>query len=91
MPQPESIQAYADRALTAQQSAGGHLPLPADGYTAWDSFPYEARPARMPQLRGTFNLLWDDILPPLPDQVRADNAAAVVARVGSAYGGVAHA
>ncbi len=153
MPLPESTDSYADRALAAQESAGGHLPLPADGLTTWPSFPFDgdlrarvlqppvdvenarmgddpetcwcrdpaadagwpilwsdgrchigrwgdggahghvwfiARPARMPQLRGTFMALWDDILPPLPADVRAANDAAVVARVAAAYGGVVH-
>ena len=34
---------------------------------------FMTRPARMPQLRGTFASLWDDILPPVPEDVwRAD-------------------
>ena len=36
-----------------------------------------ARPARMPQLLGTFAAIWDDILPPLPEQVWRENIAAV--------------
>ena len=46
-----------------------------------------ARPARVPQLRGSFLLVWDDLLPPTPaEQVRAD--AAVVARgLAASYGG----
>lgn len=208
MPLPESIEAYAARVLAAQESTGGHLPLPADGLTTWPSFPVEgdlrartleplvdaesprlgenpgtcwcqdaaagagwrvlwsddhwqikaapssgapvllileprahldladlpreraaefgiltvlltaaiealpsvgrchvarwgdggahghiwfiARPARMPQLRGTFMALWDDIIPPIPDEVRAANDRAVVQRVAAAYGGVVH-
>lgn len=46
-----------------------------------------ARPARMPQMRGTFNALWDDILPPVPAEVARDNAAAVVAALIATYGG----
>ena len=38
-----------------------------------------ARPARMPQLRGTCMALWDDVLPPVPVEVRDANARAVVA------------
>ncbi|HEU4514168.1 MAG TPA: hypothetical protein VFR87_13765 [Nocardioidaceae bacterium] len=30
---------------------------------------FMARPARMPQLRGTFASLWDDILPPVPEDI----------------------
>lgn len=48
-----------------------------------------ARPARMPQLRGTCLALWDDLLPRMPaEQIRA-NAAAVAAHVVSSYGGQA--
>ena len=35
-----------------------------------------ARPARIPQLIGSFATIWDDILPPLPEEIwRADLAA----------------
>jgi diadenosine tetraphosphate (Ap4A) HIT family hydrolase len=36
-----------------------------------------ARPARIPQLTGSFAAIWDDILPPLPDEVREENLAAL--------------
>ncbi len=36
-----------------------------------------ARPARLPQLIGSFAAIWDDILPPLPETVWRDNLAAV--------------
>jgi diadenosine tetraphosphate (Ap4A) HIT family hydrolase len=36
-----------------------------------------ARPARIPQLLGTFAAIWDDILPPLPEEVWRENIAAV--------------
>lgn len=38
-----------------------------------------ARPARMPQIVGSFVALWDDILPPLPEDMRLGNIAAVKA------------
>jgi diadenosine tetraphosphate (Ap4A) HIT family hydrolase len=38
-----------------------------------------ARPARMPQLLGTFAAIWDDVLPPLPEDVWRENIAAVAA------------
>ena len=38
-----------------------------------------ARPARIPQLLGTFAAIWDDILPPLPEDVWRGNIAAVAA------------
>jgi diadenosine tetraphosphate (Ap4A) HIT family hydrolase len=37
------------------------------------------RPARVPQLLGTFAAVWDDILPPLPEEVWRANLAAVAA------------
>jgi diadenosine tetraphosphate (Ap4A) HIT family hydrolase len=51
---------------------------------------FMARPARLPQLIGSFAAIWDDILPPTPEDVwRADLAA--VARAMAAGGGTAHA
>ena len=38
-----------------------------------------ARPARMPQLIGSFAAIWDDILPPVPEEVWRANVDAVVA------------
>jgi diadenosine tetraphosphate (Ap4A) HIT family hydrolase len=32
-----------------------------------------ARPARLPQLTGSFVAIWDDVLPPLPEEIRRDN------------------
>jgi diadenosine tetraphosphate (Ap4A) HIT family hydrolase len=52
-------------------------------------FWFMARPARMPQLRMSFAAIWDDILPPVPEELwRGDNAA--VARALAAGGGRAH-
>lgn len=39
---------------------------------------FMARPARLPQLIGSFTAIWDDILPPLPEAVWRANIAAVV-------------
>lgn len=36
-----------------------------------------ARPARLPQLAGIFAAVWDDILPPTPEDVWRENLAAV--------------
>ena len=36
-----------------------------------------ARPARFPQLIGSFAAVWDDILPPVPDAIWQDNLAIV--------------
>jgi hypothetical protein len=48
-----------------------------------------ARPTRMPQLRGTCLALWDDFLPAVPDDVREENARAVVEQLVHAFGGTA--
>lgn len=48
-----------------------------------------ARPARMPQLRTSFAAIWDDILPPLPEELWRANLARV-ARALAASGGRAH-
>ena len=37
-----------------------------------------ARPARLPQLIGSFAAIWDDVLPPLPEALWRANIAAVV-------------
>lgn len=203
---PESIEDFHARALAAQEAAGGHLPLPEDGYTTWAAFPFDgdltvkalapladeeaaregdnpaechcapstparpdwpvrwrdehwlvkqappsgspaifvleplehldmhelsrdraaeygvlsvalvqaiealpsvgrchigrwgdggahghvwfiARPTRTPQLRGTFNTLWDDLLPPIPQDVWREHAGAVIAHLVATVGG----
>ena len=38
---------------------------------------FMARPARIPQLAGSFAAIWDDVLPPLPDDVLEENLAAL--------------
>jgi diadenosine tetraphosphate (Ap4A) HIT family hydrolase len=38
---------------------------------------FMARPARLPQVRGTFAAIWDDVLPPLPAEIWRTNQAAV--------------
>ena len=43
---------------------------------------FMARPARVPQLIGSFAAIWDDILPPLPEDVWRSNLDAVVAALG---------
>jgi hypothetical protein len=42
---------------------------------------FMARPARMPQLTGSFAAIWDDILPPIPDKIWRENLALVVAEL----------
>jgi hypothetical protein len=39
---------------------------------------FMARPARMPQLASSFAAIWDDILPPTPQEIWDANVAAVV-------------
>jgi hypothetical protein len=41
-----------------------------------------ARTARMEQLRSSFAAVWDDVLPPTPDDVWRANLALVVAALG---------
>lgn len=52
-------------------------------------FWFMGRPARMPQLRGSFAAIWDDMLPPVPEDIRRANLA-VVARALAAGGGRSH-
>jgi diadenosine tetraphosphate (Ap4A) HIT family hydrolase len=40
---------------------------------------FMARPGRLPQLIGSFAAIWDDILPPVPEDVWRANLAAVAA------------
>jgi diadenosine tetraphosphate (Ap4A) HIT family hydrolase len=42
---------------------------------------FMARPARLPQLVGSFAAIWDDILPPTPEPIWRANIAAVVAEL----------
>ena len=34
---------------------------------------FMARPARLPQLKGSFAAIWDDVLPPLPEELWKEN------------------
>ena len=43
---------------------------------------FMARPARIPQLIGSFAAIWDDILPPLPAEVRQENLEVLKAALG---------
>jgi diadenosine tetraphosphate (Ap4A) HIT family hydrolase len=44
---------------------------------------FMARPARIPQLIGNFAAIWDDILPPTPDDIWRANVDAVVKALGT--------
>lgn len=45
------------------------------------------RPVRMPQLRGSFLPMWADVLPPVPDDVMAENVRSVVGALVRSSGG----
>ena len=42
-----------------------------------------ARPARIPQLTGSFAAVWDDVLPPLPEAIWRENLEAVARALSS--------
>ena len=74
-------------AVEALPSVGrAHLSRWGDGGAHLHVF-FIARPALMPQLRGTCMALWDDFLPPVPLEVRDDNARFVVERLVASHGG----
>ena len=50
---------------------------------------FMARPARIPQLVGSFAAIWDDILPPVPDHIWHANLVAVADAL-AADGGIVH-
>jgi diadenosine tetraphosphate (Ap4A) HIT family hydrolase len=78
-----------ERAVDAVGEIGRvHVGRWGDG-SAHLHFWFIARPARMPQLRTSFAAIWDDILPPLPEELWRSNLAAV-ARSLAAGGGRAH-
>jgi diadenosine tetraphosphate (Ap4A) HIT family hydrolase len=43
---------------------------------------FMARPARLPQLIGSFAAVWDEVLPPLPEDVWRENLAIVARELG---------
>jgi hypothetical protein len=44
---------------------------------------FMARPARIPQLVGSFAAIWDDVLPPLPEELWRANLAIVARELNS--------
>jgi hypothetical protein len=48
-----------------------------------------ARPAGFGQLRGTWMAIWDDLLPAMPADQQAADAASVAAALAASYGGTA--
>jgi diadenosine tetraphosphate (Ap4A) HIT family hydrolase len=47
---------------------------------------FMARPARFPQLIGSFAAIWDDILPPVPEAIWRDNLANVLRELATSPG-----
>jgi hypothetical protein len=40
-----------------------------------------ARPARLPQLIGSFAAIWDDVLPPVPEELWRSNQQQILERL----------
>jgi diadenosine tetraphosphate (Ap4A) HIT family hydrolase len=78
-----------DRAITTVLSEIGrvHVCRWGDGSAHFHMW-FMARPARLPQLVGSFAAIWDDILPPLPDEIWQANLS-VVAQELARSGGTA--
>lgn len=91
---PDDLAAEQGRLLVAVAAAMEELPSVARAHVMrigdgavhlhwW----FLGRPARMLQFRGSFNVVWDDIVPPIPVEVRDANAAFVVDRLIERVGG----
>lgn len=66
-----------ERAVASVPGVGRvHVCKWGDG-TAHVHFWFLARPARLPQLKGSFAAIWDDVLPPTPAEVWKENLAIV--------------
>jgi diadenosine tetraphosphate (Ap4A) HIT family hydrolase len=85
---PEELQAElgpmlvkVQRAVRAIPDVGNvHVCRWGDGgehFHVW----FMARPARIPQLIGSFAAIWDDVLPPLPEDVWRENLAIVASEL----------
>ncbi len=71
-----------ERAVRAVPDIGRvHVCRWGDG-SAHLHFWFIARPARFPQLIGSFAAIWDDVLPPTPEDVWLENLAAVARALG---------
>jgi diadenosine tetraphosphate (Ap4A) HIT family hydrolase len=78
----------AERAVAIVPEIGRvHVCKWGDG-TAHLHFWFMGRPARLPQLIGSFAAIWDDVLPPTPEGIWRENLA-TVARVLAEDGGEA--
>ena len=73
-----------ERAVSSVEGVGRvHVCRWGDGgahFHVW----FIARPRRLPQLRGSFVAIWDDILPPLPEELWRENLDAVAAALKAA-------
>lgn len=71
------------RAVRAVDAVGNvHVCRWGDGsehFHVW----FMGRPARIPQLMGSFAAIWDDVLPPLPDELWRENLAIVGRELGA--------
>lgn len=92
---PPTMAGQMGRLMVALGAAIEALPSVARVHVRWGDggahahIFFFARPARMPQLRGTCLALWDDFLPPVPAEVVRENADAVVGRLVATCGGQA--
>ena len=68
-----------DRAISAVDGVGRVHVLRYGEGGAHLHWWFMGRPARMEQLRSSFAAIWDDVLPPTPEDVWNENLAAVVA------------
>jgi hypothetical protein len=80
---------HVSRAIEALPNvARAHVSRWGDGGAHLHVF-FFARPAGFPQLRGTCLAIWDDLLPAVPPENRAADAAAVAAALAASCGGTA--
>ena len=77
---PESAAEMYARVLAAAE--GGRLPAPS--MSGWEVFPWEA----FDQIKGSYAVEWDDILPPVPEDVRRADLHAVATKLAN-WGGTA--
>jgi hypothetical protein len=81
------LSVHLARAVEALPSiARCHVMRVGDGGAHLHVF-FFARPEGFAQLRGSFLVVWDDLLPPVPADVRASDAAAVAEALARSYGG----
>ena len=75
--------------LVLPHIARAHVSRWGDGGAHLHLF-FVARPAGFSQLRGTCLAIWDDLLPPVPDDQRDQDAVSVGQALAGSYGGQAH-